>query len=715
MRKKILYHCGCSLLALSLLFGCKEEDASLAAGEGRLLLQVKLEDNISAIVTRADNEIPPVSTEDLDKACKIYIRNGKGLVKKYESKQEMPEELWLAADEYTISAVAGDSVSAGFNTPYYKGEEKITVAPGQVAATHVQCKLANVLASVDFVDKLDTEFTEYKVRLSTTKGTLEFTSANREAVGYFMMPGNSNQLGWAFEGKKKDGSPYSKTGMVENVKSCTQYILAFTIGDDNTAEGGAFIKLTVDEQPLREEEHSVGFYQRPQILGNNFDIAQPLFLEVGNGSETAIWVNTSSQLESLQVESEYFATLGLEPAYDLVHASETAVAALKEKGIYYVSKYDGENDQTTAKLTFGEVLVKAFPEGEYVFLLTATDKNGLSHTQDLTFTVSDAVVVTSAANSAYVWTNKARLSGKKVKDTAEELGFRYREQGSQEWIAVTSPVTMGDNNEFHAEITGLSAGSRYEYQAMSGEFASNVVSSFVTEAELQLPNAGFESWYKDGKVWLVRGDGEGLFWDTGNHGSATMNKNVTNYVETDVHGGSKAIELKSQFVGWGIVGKFAAGNLFAGQYLRTDGTDGVLSFGRPFTSRPAALKGFYKYASMPVTHTSLDNVAKGTPDQGTIYVAIGDWNEPVEIRTKASDRKLFDVNDPHIIAYGELIQGSSVESWTEFNIPLEYRATDRKPTYIVIVASASRYGDYFTGGEGSTMYLDDVELLYNNN
>ena len=115
------------------------------------------------------------------------------------------------------------------------------------------------MASVDFIDKLDTEFTEYKVRLSTTKGTLEFTSANREAVGYFMMPGNSNQLGWAFEGKKKDGSPYSKTGMVENVKSCTQYILAFTVGDDNTADGGAFIKLTVDEKPLREEEHSVGF------------------------------------------------------------------------------------------------------------------------------------------------------------------------------------------------------------------------------------------------------------------------------------------------------------------------------------------------------------------------------------------------------------------------------------------------------------------------
>ena len=60
MKKKILYNCGGSLRALGTLFGCKEENASLASGEGRLLLQVKLEDNISAIVTRADNEIPPV-------------------------------------------------------------------------------------------------------------------------------------------------------------------------------------------------------------------------------------------------------------------------------------------------------------------------------------------------------------------------------------------------------------------------------------------------------------------------------------------------------------------------------------------------------------------------------------------------------------------------------------------------------------------------------
>ena len=34
------------------------------------------------------------------------------------------------------------------------------------------------------------------------------------------------------------------------------------------------------------------------------------------------------------------------------------------------------------------------------------------------------------------------------------------------------------------------------------------------------------------------------------------------------------------------------------------------------------------------------------------------------------------------------------------------------PTYIVISAAASRYGDYFTGGRGSTLYVDEFEFIY---
>ncbi|MBQ8854847.1 MAG: PCMD domain-containing protein, partial [Bacteroidales bacterium] len=37
---------------------------------------------------------------------------------------------------------------------------------------------------------------------------------------------------------------------------------------------------------------------------------------------------------------------------------------------------------------------------------------------------------------------------------------------------------------------------------------------------------------------------------------------------------------------------------------------------------------------------------------------------------------------------------------------------DRKPKYIVAVACSSLYGDYFTGGQGSVMYVDEWEFMY---
>ena len=48
----------------------------------------------------------------------------------------------------------------------------------------------------------------------------------------------------------------------------------------------------------------------------------------------------------------------------------------------------------------------------------------------------------------------------------------------------------------------------------------------------------------------------------------------------------------------------------------------------------------------------------------------------------------------------------------EFRLDFEYKDTERKPTYIVISACASYLGDYFTGGVGSTLYIDEFELLY---
>ena len=70
------------------------------------------------------------------------------------------------------------------------------------------------------------------------------------------------------------------------------------------------------------------------------------------------------------------------------------------------------------------------------------------------------------------------------------------------------------------------------------------------------------------------------------------------------------------------------------------------------------------------------------------------------------------------IAYGEKVFTEAYkdgENMKELTIDLNYDnygGTKRKPTSIIIVASASKYGDYFEGSGTSKMWLDDMELIY---
>lgn len=74
-----------------------------------------------------------------------------------------------------------------------------------------------------------------------------------------------------------------------------------------------------------------------------------------------------------------------------------------------------------------------------------------------------------------------------------------------------------------------------------------------------------------------------------------------------------------------------------------------------------------------------------------------------------------DRTDGKIIAYAEWINTTPETSeWTEVTVELHYNEEyeGTVPNYLMLTASASKYGDYFTGSTASIMYLDDVELVY---
>lgn len=313
------------------------------------------------------------------------------------------------------------------------------------------------------------------------------------------------------------------------------------------------------------------------------------------------------------------------------------------------------------------------------------------------------------------WTCVAWLYGEAEEGKAN--GFEYRLASEQDWTVVPAEWITEEGGSFKARLINLQPQTEYVARAISNDEAS-VERHFTTGSIVQLPNSTFTNWWMDGKVWCPWVEGEDAFWGTGNKGATTLgNSNTVPIDDLSSYTGYQGAKLESRFTGLGALGKLAAGNLFAGTYVRTVGTNGVLEFGREFTMRPTSLTAVIKYENVAITHASSSNPnfthMKGQPDTCIVWVALADWDEPLEIRTAAADRNLFDQNDAGVIAYGDFQSGNAISNYTEVTIPLNYKSTSRVPKRILVTASASKYGDYFTGGNGSVLYVKEVKLNYN--
>ena len=284
--------------------------------------------------------------------------------------------------------------------------------------------------------------------------------------------------------------------------------------------------------------------------------------------------------------------------------------------------------------------------------------------------------------------------------------IEYKEQSASDWQTV-SDVSVS-STKFTANITGLSASTTYSYR-VSVDGVAGAEKTFTTVAATPLENGSFENWHTEGKIEIPNAEGSD-FWGTGNPGAASFIGNLTTETSDAVSGSAARLESK-----WAAI-KLGAGNMFTGDFT-LDGLNGLLHFGRPFSSYPSALRLYYKYTSASINRINSDapsymEAFRGKPDTCQIYIALSDKSEPYEIRNNPNNRHLFNKNDANIIAYGEYQSGETTSSYQQITIPLEYRATNRTPRYIIIVCAASKYGDYYVGGEGSTLFIDEMELVY---
>ncbi len=325
------------------------------------------------------------------------------------------------------------------------------------------------------------------------------------------------------------------------------------------------------------------------------------------------------------------------------------------------------------------------------------------------------------------WTRVAWLNASGIE--GRDNGFRVRKKGETDWRNVANVTSKG--GAFSAMVEGLEPLTEYECFAFSGDEVTEV-EMFETEAEVQLPNAGFETFSNaESKKYYSFFDPassdpslQTKWWGCGNKGSTTVGSSyaITKPDDTEKVEGKYSLKMESQYV----IIKFAAGNVFSGEYVKTIGmSGGVINMGRPFSLRPRKLTVWLKYKSGKIQQKTLggypdDDVVKvGDNDRGTVWVALGDWSpkeyggsadSPVEVNTTKKET-FFDSKGPNVIAYGNFVTDHDME-WTKVEIPLEYVSTSRRPTHIIVSCAASMLGDYFTGSPDSILWVDDFRLEY---
>ena len=344
-----------------------------------------------------------------------------------------------------------------------------------------------------------------------------------------------------------------------------------------------------------------------------------------------------------------------------------------------------------------------------------------TNTYTFTFEVPRKSAISLVTRMPNAWSSFAMLNASITAKTADfknsGLVIQWKKVNDADWNEMPEgSLTIDALDNVTATLKGLTPNTAYEYRLCYVDGDTEVVGNsvtFTTEQQVALYNGGFENWWMDDKVAYANEQGVS-YWDTSNKGAASFGGSNTTETTSPVHGGSKAAKLESKY----IVIKFAAASLYTGSFGELVGTSGAkLNWGVPFTVRPTALKGYMQYAPAAVNRVGknlpADAPAKGESDVCGMYCAL--LSEALQVDN--TDMSTFPdwENDSRVIAYGALPAEQNVNSngeWKEVNIPLVYRDLNRKPTHLLVVFSASKFGDYFHGGEGSILYVDDFSFEY---
>ena len=504
-----------------------------------------------------------------------------------------------------------------------------------------------------------------------------------------------------------DGLTYRNgPNVVTGVKANQHYHFKISMADESAQTGGFTLTIIVDENTVYNEyQLKMNFDANGKpITSTDFPLTNVITVIEGSTESHKATFLAERGIASLVIHHADAGLLavGLPQWTDLV--TTQVIGTVTSLGIACQVVDWGA---TEAEIDFTS-FISQLPIGDYSFTTTVIDTENAYN--EVNYNLSVISPIDAQAVSAKAWAEFAMLKGRWFAQTMPAgVRIQYKKVSESEWHEPSaSDYVVYDNvkKTVYAEVYGLTPNTQYVFRTVSDKDEDTGDIAFTTGSALTVPGLGFDAWYQDGSAWIPNSSSSNYVWDSANPGTANIAGNPTTPEESDVVSG-KAARLEALVA----YGQLAAGNIYTGKFGAVSGLGAKLKWGYAFTSKPIALRGWMKYTPQAISKAKAPYTDLiGQTDWCSIKMYLTDWSAQFDIDT--SNKIFLAEDDASIIASGALYSQASNSSYVQFTIPFEYRDLERTPSYIVIMASSCRYADYFTGGQGSVLLVDEFELIY---
>lgn len=730
-------------LMTALLFSCKTSEVEGIEGTTEVTFSLATDGTHHKVKSElAADYIPEVD----DFTVEVFKQEGSKDKRLYRDSYPNSKDKAIKLNEgsYYMLAYHGNALGVGFGKEYayFQAKEPFQISADQrkvsVSAT---AKLYNVKVAMNYGADLLKDYPDFLITLATdkegAKGTLSYTKNDAAKEGFIPAGTLTFTL---FQDKSQVNATPDDNG---NIK-----VTAFrkTI----TVEPNDFITLTVNTKPA-EGKLTVGIEidKETETVTDNVEInstyvsTEAPIVTLGDKLASTLEFHEDEDLTGalvslksaagyshvyLDFTSPYLVSKGLISGLDLMKMDEATKAEMDKLGI---TTTEMGPDVKFAAVDFSGLSQKVKYEAvpfDATFNVRVVDNNGNTVTSaPFTIKIQKLTAQVNVAEANAFARSFRGVTMTVNEGTASKFALQYR-TGDGDWTTV-NPESIEGNTLNFAKIGGsLLPETAYQFRSIYDNNAAEVSDNVVvtTEAAAQVGNAGFEDWTTESITIKVKlSDDRQLDWylpynSISNNWWAVTSKRsiVTNILATtetcvksfptvayspkEFTQGKISAHVYSVNVGmyntdltpnsmFGHDDKTYVGELFIGT---ADDSGNHSSDGHSFASRPDKFSFKYKYT--PVKNEKF-------------YVEI--------LFKDASGNVIFSKVDN---------DGPSSSAWATYTCDINWEDIHKKVSsiYISFKSTSSSSpdkinrstievaGNNFTGHFGSSLYIDDIQMIY---